>query len=97
MPCYSVGWVTAANLQVECSPESVSANNPDAVLINREQVVALNTAILAKGQAKLDLMKQMKEFKRGIYQLEWENKKIDMQVRVGKDIPREVRTKQQTD
>lgn len=66
--------------QVECSPAGVTASVPDALLVGKDQVTALNSSILAKGNAKLDLMKQMKEFKRGIYQLEWENKKFEMEV-----------------
>eukprot|EP00775_Hariotina_reticulata_P010178 gene10178-10338_t len=65
--------------QVECSASGVSACAEDALLVSQEQVAAVNDVILSKGAAKLDLLRQMKEFKRGIYQLEWENKKCDME------------------
>jgi hypothetical protein len=34
-----------------------------------------------QGEAKLDMLRKMKEFKRGIHQLHWENKKCEMEVR----------------
>lgn len=58
----------------------MAASAPDALLVGRDQVAALNSSILAKGNAKLDLLRQMKEFKRGIYQMEWENRKCEMEV-----------------
>eukprot|EP00879_Flechtneria_rotunda_P028730 GHRR01030945.1.p1 GENE.GHRR01030945.1~~GHRR01030945.1.p1 ORF type:complete len:391 (+),score=167.35 GHRR01030945.1:894-2066(+) len=67
--------------QVECWPIGVSGSAPDALLVSRDQVSGLNAVILNKGAAKLDLMRQMKEFKRGIYQLQWEEKKCEMEVR----------------
>jgi hypothetical protein len=33
-----------------------------------------------QGQAKLDMLHKMKEFKRSIHQLHWENKKCEMEV-----------------
>lgn len=68
------------SLQVESSPSGVSTGAPGALLVGRDQIAALNSSILAKGHAKLDLLKQMKEFKRGIYTLEWETRKSDMEV-----------------
>ena len=32
-------------------------------------------------EAKLDMLRKMKEFKRGIHLLEWENRKCEMEVR----------------
>jgi hypothetical protein len=67
-------------LQVECSASGVSACAEDALLVSQRQVADANAVILSKGAAKLDLLHQMKEFKRGIYKLEWENRKCDMEV-----------------
>jgi len=36
--------------------------------------------LTSQGEAKLDMLRTMKEFKRGIHQLEWENKKCEMEV-----------------
>jgi hypothetical protein len=34
-----------------------------------------------QGDAKLDMLRKMKEFKRGIHQLDWVNRKCEMEVR----------------
>lgn len=36
---------------------------------------------VVQGEAKLEMLRKMKEFKRGIHQLGWENKKCEMEVR----------------
>jgi hypothetical protein len=54
---------------------------PNALLVGQGQVAGLNGVILSKGAAKLELLRQMKYFKRSIYTLQWENKKCDMEVR----------------
>lgn len=59
----------------------VNGATPDALLVGVDQVKRLNAVIQSKGGAKLELLRQMKDFKRGIYMLQWENKKCDMEVR----------------
>lgn len=34
----------------------------------------------SQGEAKLEMLRKMKEFKRGIHQLHWENRKCEMEV-----------------
>jgi hypothetical protein len=34
----------------------------------------------SQGEAKLEMLRKMKEFKRGIHQLQWENRKCEMEV-----------------
>jgi hypothetical protein len=63
-------------------PAGVCGVLPDALLVGRGQVAGLNGVIQSKGAAKLELLRQMKDFKRSIYTLQWENKKCDMEVRI---------------
>jgi hypothetical protein len=69
--------------QVEVPSAGVCGALPDALLVGQGQVAGLNGVIQSKGNAKLELLRQMKDFKRSIYTLQWENKKCDMEVRPG--------------
>lgn len=62
-------------------PAGVLGCTSDARLLARQQVAVLHDIIRAKGATKLELLQQMKDFKRGIYQLEWQTRCCDMQVR----------------
>lgn len=52
----------------------------DAVFLERALVEALNAAVRARGARKADTLRAIKDFKRGIYLLQWENKYKDMEV-----------------
>lgn len=67
--------------QVETTPVGLQLDLGDAVLVGRTMVEGLNGVVRAKGAQKLDILTAIKDFKRGIYQLEWEHKKCEMQVR----------------
>ncbi|KFQ28493.1 WD repeat-containing protein 96, partial [Merops nubicus] len=52
----------------------------DAILINRSVIEELNCSIMAQGEKKIASMVQCKDFSKGIFQLEWEHKKMRMQI-----------------
>ncbi|KAI9094382.1 hypothetical protein DFS34DRAFT_665339 [Phlyctochytrium arcticum] len=65
--------------QVEVPQAPVVTDYSDAVLVHRSVVERLNEAIVALGQTKVDALKEMKEYRRGIHALEWETKMLDFQ------------------
>ncbi|XP_010158865.1 PREDICTED: WD repeat-containing protein 96 [Eurypyga helias] len=63
--------------------ELESADIPDytdAVLINKSVIEELNCSIMAQGEKKIASMMECKDFSKGIFQLEWEHKKMRMQI-----------------
>ncbi|KAM6092199.1 cilia- and flagella-associated protein 43 isoform 2-T3 [Theristicus caerulescens] len=52
----------------------------DAILINKSIIEELNCSITAQGEKKIASMVECKEFSKGIFQLEWEHKKMRMQI-----------------
>ncbi|KFQ92239.1 WD repeat-containing protein 96, partial [Nipponia nippon] len=52
----------------------------DAILINKSIIEELNCSIMAQGEKKIASMVECKEFSKGIFQLEWEHKKMRMQI-----------------
>jgi len=65
--------------QVEVPSSSFITDYSDSILINRSVVEDLNATIKTLGESKLTSMKDSKEFRKGIYQLEWEHKRMRMQ------------------
>lgn len=67
--------------QVEASPPSlVSSDLSFARLLHRSVVEEINEAVSQRGDKKVEVMVAIKDFKKGIYQLEWEHKKCDLMV-----------------
>ncbi|XP_063718204.1 cilia- and flagella-associated protein 43-like isoform X2 [Symsagittifera roscoffensis] len=64
----------------------------DSLLVHRGVVEQLNSKITALGDQKIESMNESKEFRKGIYQLEWERKKMIMEIedllQKAKDIQR---------
>ncbi|KFO69529.1 WD repeat-containing protein 96, partial [Cuculus canorus] len=52
----------------------------DAILINRSVIEELNCSIMAQGGKKIASMLECKDFSKGIFHLEWEHKKMRMQI-----------------
>ncbi|KAM6265813.1 cilia- and flagella-associated protein 43 [Porphyrio hochstetteri] len=52
----------------------------DAILINKSVIEELNCSIMAQGEKKIASMVEGKDFSKGIFQLEWEHKKMRMQI-----------------
>jgi hypothetical protein len=61
--------------QVEAEHEGVAALLAGAVMVPRSRVEELNDVVRTKGRQKLEVLAQMKEFKRGMCMLQWENKR----------------------
>jgi hypothetical protein len=57
--------------QVEITQAPVVTDYSDAVLIHRKEVERLNESIIALGKAKVEALKEIKEYRRGIHSNEW--------------------------
>ncbi|XP_027753824.1 cilia- and flagella-associated protein 43 isoform X5 [Empidonax traillii] len=62
----------------------------DAILIKKSVVEELNSSILTQGEKKIAAIIEFKEFSRGIRQLEWEHKKMRMQIEDLKEKARDI-------
>ncbi|XP_030917176.1 cilia- and flagella-associated protein 43 [Geospiza fortis] len=62
----------------------------DAVLIDRSIVEELNRTVAAQGEKKITAMVEFKDFSKGIIQLEWEHKKMKMQIQDLKEKARDI-------
>jgi cilia- and flagella-associated protein 43 len=65
--------------QVEVPQAPIVTNYSDAILIHRSEVETLNEQVRSLGNLKVDALTEMKEYRRGIHALEWENKMHDFQ------------------
>lgn len=65
--------------QVEVPQAPVVTDYSDCVLINRNEVENLNEVIISLGNAKVEALTEMKNYRKGIHALEWENKVVDFQ------------------
>ncbi|XP_069737532.1 LOW QUALITY PROTEIN: cilia- and flagella-associated protein 43-like [Phaenicophaeus curvirostris] len=52
----------------------------DAILINRSVIEELNSSIMAQGRKKIASVVECKDFSKVIFHLEWEHKKMRMQI-----------------
>ncbi|KAG1655669.1 hypothetical protein FOA52_011797 [Chlamydomonas sp. UWO 241] len=67
--------------QVEVEPPSlVSSDMSAGVLVYRGVAEAINDAVRARGDKKTEVMTTIKDFKKGIYSLEWEHRRCDMMI-----------------
>lgn len=57
--------------QVEIAQAPVVTDYSDAVLIHRNSVERLNDSIISLGKAKVEALKEIKEYRRGIHANEW--------------------------
>ncbi|NWX82783.1 CFA43 protein, partial [Nothoprocta pentlandii] len=64
----------------------------DAILINKSVIEELNCTIMAEGEKKIASMVECKDFSKGIFQLEWEHKKMKMQIEDLKQKARDILT-----
>ncbi|KAI9187956.1 hypothetical protein H9P43_002347 [Blastocladiella emersonii ATCC 22665] len=65
--------------QVEVPPAPVVTDYSQAVLIHRRQVEELNAAIGGLGKTKLEALREMRNYRRGILALEWETRVLEFQ------------------
>ncbi|KAM8852550.1 cilia- and flagella-associated protein 43 isoform 4-T4 [Synchiropus picturatus] len=66
--------------QVEVPITYLAPDYSDAVLLHRSVVEDLNRTIQALGEQKIATMEETKELRKGLIQMEWENKKRRMQI-----------------
>ncbi|NWI16625.1 CFA43 protein, partial [Crypturellus soui] len=64
----------------------------DAILINKSVIEELNCTIMTEGEKKIASMVECKDFSKGIFQLEWEHKKMKMQIEDLKQKARDILT-----
>ncbi|XP_018407904.1 PREDICTED: cilia- and flagella-associated protein 43 [Nanorana parkeri] len=66
--------------QVEVENSDLMPNFADAILLHRNVIEDLNSSIRGLGEQKIAIMVESKDFRKGIFQLEWEHKKIQMEM-----------------
>ncbi|XP_023571341.1 cilia- and flagella-associated protein 43 isoform X2 [Octodon degus] len=66
--------------QVELENFQQLLQYPDAILISRTIIEDLNSVIRTQGQKKVTSMMESKDVHKGIYQIEWEHKKMEMEM-----------------
>ncbi|XP_037015418.2 cilia- and flagella-associated protein 43 [Artibeus jamaicensis] len=66
--------------QVEVENFQLLLDYSDAILINRNIIEDLNSVIRAQGQKKVASMMETKDIHKGIFQIEWEHKKMEMEM-----------------
>ncbi|XP_044133701.1 cilia- and flagella-associated protein 43 isoform X2 [Bufo gargarizans] len=66
--------------QVEVENSDLIPNYADAILLHRSVIEDLNSNIRGLGEQKIASMVESKDFRKGIFQLEWEHKKIRMEM-----------------
>ncbi|XP_006526595.1 cilia- and flagella-associated protein 43 isoform X2 [Mus musculus] len=66
--------------QVELENFQLMLEYSDAILINKNIIEDLNSVIRTQGQKKVASMMESKEVHKGIYQIEWEHKKMEMEM-----------------
>ncbi|KAJ1549129.1 Cilia- and flagella-associated protein 43 [Cladochytrium tenue] len=65
--------------EVEVTQAPIITDYSDAILIHKGQVESLNSSIVTVGETKVEAIKDMKDYRKGIHALEWENKMLDFQ------------------
>ncbi|KAM8781135.1 cilia- and flagella-associated protein 43 isoform 2-T2 [Rhynchonycteris naso] len=66
--------------QVELENFQLLMEYSDAILINRNIIEDLNSVIRTQGQKKVASMMVSKDIHKGIFQIEWEHKKMEMEM-----------------
>nr|XP_025736883.1 cilia- and flagella-associated protein 43 [Callorhinus ursinus] len=66
--------------QVELENFQLLLEYPDAILINKNIIEDLNSVIRTQGQKKVASMMESKDVHKGIFQIEWEHKKMEMEM-----------------
>ncbi|XP_044924464.1 cilia- and flagella-associated protein 43 isoform X7 [Mustela putorius furo] len=66
--------------QVELENFQLLLEYPDAILINKNIIEDLNSVIRTQGQKKVASMMESKDVHKGIFQIEWEHRKMEMEM-----------------
>jgi hypothetical protein len=65
--------------QVEVEQAAVVTDYADSLLVHRTVVQDVNRQIIQLGGEKLQILTQVKDFRKNKFRLEWENKKADLE------------------
>ncbi|KAA6420486.1 MAG: hypothetical protein FRX49_09647 [Trebouxia sp. A1-2] len=77
--------------QVEIQPQGiVDTGMDDAVLMALQLVQGLNQGVTVEGKKKVDVLRATKDFKKGIYGLQWEHTRGNMEVANLMEVLREL-------
>lgn len=63
--------------QIEVEQAAVVTDYADAILIHKSKIQELNNDIRSSGTEKVKILKEIKEFKKGIRAVEWETEMLD--------------------
>ncbi|XP_069467846.1 cilia- and flagella-associated protein 43 [Ambystoma mexicanum] len=74
--------------QVEVDSGDLIPDYTDSILTHRGVIEDLNSTIRTLGEQKIANMVEVKDFRKGIFQLEWEHKKMHMQM---EDLKKKIR------
>ncbi|KAM8974806.1 cilia- and flagella-associated protein 43 [Pelodytes ibericus] len=76
--------------QVEVENTDLIPSFEDALLLHRSVIEDLNSTVQGLGEQKIASMVESKDFRKGIFQLEWEHKKIRMEMEDLKQKSRDI-------
>jgi len=65
--------------QVEVEQAAVVTDYSDAVVVEKEAIERLNGAIETRGNTKIKVLHEIKDFRKGIHELQWENQRLDLE------------------
>ena len=71
-------------------PPPLRTDLSHAIFVHRKLVEGVNSVVHGKGTRKVDILTAIKDFKKGIYQLEWEHRRCDMMIDDLKEKTREL-------
>jgi len=66
---------------LETQSTHLSRSLTDALLLDKSLLDELNEVICENGRRKVSVLEEIKNFKKGIYMLQWETKALDLKVR----------------
>jgi hypothetical protein len=58
----------------------VATDYKDAILVNRDAILDENKDIMKRGDAKVNLMNRISEFKTGLKRVRYQNKKLKLEI-----------------
>ncbi|XP_068183619.1 cilia- and flagella-associated protein 43 [Antennarius striatus] len=77
--------------QVEVTPTDLTVDYSDSVLVHRKVVEDLNSTIKTLGDKQIASMVKYKDFRKAIVQLQWEHKKLNMQIEDQEEKERQIK------
>jgi hypothetical protein len=65
--------------QVEVEQAAVVSDYSDALVVERTLIEMHNTAIETRGNDKIGVLHEIKDFRKGIHGLQWDNQRLDLE------------------